>query len=447
MNGIWQKYKANYAAIARLGLPILVGQLGMIVVGFADNIMVGRYSTEALASASFVNNLFNVAIFGCVGFTYGLTPLIGALFSQNRHGTIGETLRNGLLLNVLFSLVVTAVMGVLYLNVERMGQPAELMPLIKPYFLLYLSGLLPISLFNAFAQWSYGIKLTQMPMWIVLSANMLNIAGNWLLIYGNCGCPELGLTGAGISTLTARWVCPAVIMFLFFRIRRFRSYRAGFVSSRISLTKLAQVNRTSWPVAIQSVLESGSFTVAAVMAGWIGKISLAAFQVIVITGMLGFCIYYGVGSAVAIMVSNAAGLSDRRGMRRAAFAGYHIMLALALLSSFTFILFEADLIHVFTRDPEVISLALTLIFPLVLYQLADATQINFANALRGTSHVMPMIWIAAVSYVVVGIPSTWLLAFPAGLGTYGIILSFACSLVLAAVLFLYYFIKTTRSAS
>ena len=177
--------------------------------------MVGRYSTEALASASFVNNLFNVAIFGCVGFTYGLTPLIGALFSQNRHGTIGETLRNGLLLNVLFSLVVTAVMGVLYLNVERMGQPAELMPLIKPYFLLYLSGLLPISLFNAFAQWSYGIKLTQMPMWIVLSANMLNIAGNWLLIYGNCGCPELGLTGAGISTLTARWVCPAVIMFLF----------------------------------------------------------------------------------------------------------------------------------------------------------------------------------------------------------------------------------------
>ncbi len=447
MNGTWQKYKANYAAIARLGLPILVGQLGMIVVGFADNIMVGRYSTEALASASFVNNLFNVAIFGCVGFTYGLTPLIGALFSQNRHGTIGETLRNGLLLNVLFSLMVTAVMGVLYLNVERMGQPAELMPLIKPYFLLYLSGLLPISLFNAFAQWSYGIKLTQMPMWIVLSANMLNIAGNWLLIYGNCGCPELGLTGAGISTLTARWVCPVVIMFLFFRMRRFRSYRAGFVSSRISLTKLAQVNRTSWPVAIQSVLESGSFTVAAVMAGWIGKISLAAFQVIVITGMLGFCIYYGVGSAVAIMVSNAAGLSDRRGMRRAAFAGYHIMLALALLSSFTFILFEADLIHVFTRDPEVISLALTLIFPLVLYQLADATQINFANALRGTSHVMPMIWIAAVSYVVVGIPSTWLLAFPAGLGTYGIILSFACSLVLAAVLFLYYFIKTTRSAS
>ena len=111
MNGTWQKYKANYAAIARLGLPILVGQLGMIVVGFADNIMVGRYSTEALASASFVNNLFNVAIFGCVGFTYGLTPLVGALFSQNRHGTIGETLRNGLLLNVLFSLMVTAEIG------------------------------------------------------------------------------------------------------------------------------------------------------------------------------------------------------------------------------------------------------------------------------------------------------------------------------------------------
>jgi len=444
MNGTWRKYKANYAAVARLGIPILVGQLGMIIVGFADNIMVGRYSTEALASASFVNNLFNVAIFGCVGFTYGLTPLIGALFSQERHGSIGATLRNGVLLNILFSLLVTAIMGVLYLNVERMGQPVELMPLIKPYFRLYLAGLLPISLFNAFAQWSYGIKRTQMPMWIVLSSNVLNIIGNWLLIYGHLGCPELGLTGAGISTLAARWICPAVIIFMFFRLHRFRRYREGFVASRINVTMLGQVNRTSWPVAIQSILESGSFTVAAVMAGWIGKISLAAFQVIVVTGMLGFCIYYGVGSAVAIMVANAAGLSDRKGMRRAAFAGYHIMLALAVLSSTAFVLFEADLIHVFTRDPEVISLAMTLIFPLVLYQLADATQINFANALRGTSHVMPMIWIAAVSYVVVGVPSTWLLAFPAGLGTYGIILSFACSLVLAAVLFLSYFIKTTR---
>ncbi len=102
--------------IIKLGLPILIGQIGMIIVGFADTKMVGVYSTEALASASFVNNLFNVSIFACVGFTYGLTPLAGALFSQGRLKAIGMLMRNGLFLNVLFALVVTGIMAIAYAN-------------------------------------------------------------------------------------------------------------------------------------------------------------------------------------------------------------------------------------------------------------------------------------------------------------------------------------------
>ena len=180
------------------------------------------------------------------------------------------------------------------------------------------------------------------------------------------------------------------------------------------------------------------------MAGWLGAVSLASFQIIVITGTLGFCVYYSLGSAVSVLVSNRAGLSDNDGMRRVAFAGYHIMLTLATISSLIFIFFEKDMILAFSEDPEVIAATMTLIVPLVLYQLGDATQINFANALRGTSNVMPMIWIAFVCYVVVGIPATYMLGFPAGLGTFGIILSFSASLFLAAGLFLYFFLKSTR---
>lgn len=99
----------------------------------------------------------------------------------------------------------------------------------------------------------------------------------------------------------------------------------------------------------------------------------------------------------------------------------------------------------FSHDSEVISVAVSLIVPLVLYQYGDATQINYANALRGTANVMPMLWIAFVSYVVVGVPATYLLAFPAGLGIYGIILSFSISLFLAAGLFLWFFMRSTRS--
>lgn len=441
---IWSKYRANYKSIIKLGLPILIGQLGMIIVGFADNIMVGKYSTEALASASFVNNVFNVAILACIGFTYGLTPLIGALFARKRDDAIGATLRNGLFLNVVFSLLVSGIMAILYFCLHRMGQPAELLPLIRPYYLLYLAGLLPISLFNVFAQWAYAINRTKMPMWIILVANAVNIMGNYMLIYGKCGCPELGLTGAGISTLLARILTMVCIIVVFFCLRRYRSYRDGFYHSRISSLHLSQINRTSWPVSLQMTLETGAFSIAAIMAGWLGKVPLASFQVMLIVGTLGFCVYYSIASSVSILVSNAAGLGDNAKIRRVSFAGYHILLILATVSSLVFIFFGEYLIKVFTDDPAVVLTSLALILPLVLYQYGDATQINFANALRGTSNVMPMLWIAFVSYVVVGLPVTWMLAFPLGLGLYGIFLSFSVSLFLAAALFLYFFMRTTR---
>lgn len=433
-------------SIIKLGLPILIGQLGMIIVGFADTKMVGLYSTEALASASFVNNLFNVCIFACIGFTYGLTPLIGALFSQSRHEAIGNTLRNGLFMNILFALALTGIMTAVYLNLHRLGQPEELLPLIRPYFLIYLSGLIPVSVFNVFAQWAYAINRTKMPMWIILAANGINIFGNWLLIYGNWGFPELGLNGAGIATLVSRILCPvAIIAVLVFR-KEYRPYRSGFAKSSLNRRAIGQINRTSWPVAMQMTFESGSFTAAAVMAGWLGAISLAAFQVIVIVGTLGFCVYYSVAAAVAVLVSNAAGLGDRQEMRSLAFAGYRILLTLAAAASCTFIFLGPSIIRQFTHDPQVIALALSMIVPLVIYQFGDATQINFANALRGTSNVMPMLWIAFVSYVIIGLPATWLLGFPCGLGTYGIILSFSVSLFVAAALFFYYFMRTTRKA-
>lgn len=440
-----RKYTSDYLSLIRLGLPILVGQLGMIVVGFADNIMVGHYSTEALASASFVNNLFNVAIFCCIGFTYGLTPIVGSLYAQKRQADIGAAVKAGLWLNIVFTLAVMAVMSVIYFNLERLGQPEELLPLIRPYYLIYLAGMLPVAVFNVFAQWSYGIKDTRLPMWIILAANLINVIGNYALIFGHLGMPEMGLTGAGLSTLLARVLCPATIILCFGCLRRNRDYRKGYASARVRGRELRDIWKISIPVSMQMTFESGSFTMAAVMTGWLSAVDLAAFQIVVITGTLGFCIYYSLGSAVTILVANEAGKADRTAMRRVAWSGYHVMLALMTLSSLTFIIFGRQLMGAFTDDPAVLAVAGGLIFPLVLYQAGDATQINFAGALRGTSKVMPMLWIAFVSYVVIGGPATYVLGFTFGMRTFGIILSFSVSLFIAAALFLTYFLKSTES--
>ena len=437
----------GYTRILKLGLPILIGQLGMIVVGFADTTMVGRYSTSALASASFVNNLFNVAILATMGFSYGLTPLIGALLSSKRHYDMGMMVRNGLLLNVIFTLAMMVIMTVGFFYVDSMGQPPELLPLIRPYYLIYLSGMLPIAVFNVFAQWSYAIRRTRIPMWITLASNVVNICGNWLLIYGNVGCPELGLTGAGIATLIARIFCPVVLFGVFMLRREFTEYRLGFTGGCISRRMLGQIGRTSWPISLQMAFETGAFSGASVMAGWLGAISLASFQIFLIIGTLGFCIYYSMGSAVSVLVANAAGTCDHVEMRSIAHRGYRIILCLAAMSSTFFICFTDRVVGIFTNDPLVEATAITLILPMVMYQLGDATQINYANALRGTAKVLPMLWISFVSYILVGLPSTYIMAFPLGLGIRGIVFSFSVSLFLAAGLFYYYFMRATRPNS
>lgn len=286
-----------------------------------------------------------------------------------------------------------------------------------------------------------------MPTVIVLISNVVNIGGNYLLIGGELGCPELGLEGAGLSTLAARILCPLLIILAFFGMKRFSGYSRGFGNSTpVSITP-GKVFATSMPVSLQMAMEAGSFSAAALIAGWLpdGTLALAAFQVLVIVGTLGFCIYYSVSTGVSVLVANAAGASDIPLMRRTGWAGYHVTLAISVVSCAIFLTCGPTLITFFSdNDMALISLATAQLFPLVLYQLGDATQINFAAALRGTSRVMPMLWIAFVSYVVVGIPVTWLLAHPAGLGLEGIFLSFSISLFLAGALFLLFFLKYTR---
>ena len=134
----YNTYKGHYKALFLLGLPIVIGQVGVIVLGFADTLMIGHHSTSELGAASFVNNVFNLVIIFSTGFSYGLTPVVGSFYGNRKFAPAGQALRCSLLANLLVGLLLTLIMGVLYLNVEHLGQPAELMPLIKPYYIVLL---------------------------------------------------------------------------------------------------------------------------------------------------------------------------------------------------------------------------------------------------------------------------------------------------------------------
>ncbi|WP_321425675.1 MATE family efflux transporter [uncultured Bacteroides sp.] len=443
MTEFFATYKEHYKALLRLGIPIVIGQLGMIILGFADTMMVGHHSTIELAAASFVNNLFMLAIIFSTGFSYGLTPIVGSLFGKGDETGAGQALKNSIVANTLVALLITVIMFVVYLNIHRFGQPEELLPFIRPYFLVLLATLIFVLIFNSFKQFADGITDTKTSMWILLWGNGLHIILNYLLIYGVFGLPELGLMGAGVSTLIARILMALGFAVLFLYSKRYTQYLKGFKLSGLSKELFKRLNELGWPIALQMGMETASFTFSTVMVGWLGSIALASHQVMLTISSLCFMIYYGMGAAIAVRVSNFRGKNDIVNVRRSAYAGFHIILLMAVVSSGAIFLLRNYLGAVFTESQEVNRTVLTLIFPFLLYQFGDGTQITFANALRGIADVKPMMYIAFFSYFLVSIPAGYFFGFILNWGVKGVWMAFPFGLSSAGVMFYLRFRKRT----
>lgn len=427
-------YKEHYKETIRLGVPIMLGQLGIIIVGFVDNIMVGWHSTTELAAASFVNNFFNLVFIAGMGFSYGLTPIIGGLFAQKEYTRAGEMLKNSLFINFIVGILLSLAMLTLLLNIEILKQPEELMPYIIPYYILQLFSVVVTMLFNSFKQFSDGTTNTLTPMWIMLGANVMNIIGNYFLIYGHWGCPELGLTGAGISTLTSRVMTLIVFCFLFARHSRYNVYLEGFRKATISRINIGKLVRIGLPVGFLMGVETGSFSLSVIMMGWIGTTALAAHQIAGVVTTLGFMIYYGIAAAVTIRVSAFRGWADWLNVRRASFAGLHLIMLTALAVVLLVLALRNYIGYLFTPEAEVAALVALLSWSIILYQFGDGLQILFANALRGIADVKYMAYMAFICHFGLALPIGYLCGFILEWGAIGIWCGFPVSLTTLGIL-------------
>ncbi len=419
----------HYKEIFKLGIPIVIGQLGIIIVGFADNIMVGQYDPLHLAAASFVNSVFNVPILFGLGFAYGLTPLVGQAYGRNETNKVARLLKNSLMLNFFIGLLLTLIMAIIYFNLEKLGQPEELIPIIRPYFKLQLTSLIFVMLFNAFKQFSDGITDSLTPMFIMIGANIVNIIGNYMLIYGKLGLPELGLTGAGISTLLSRIIMLVGFMIIFSVKKRYKPYFKAYNKTICNRKDTTKLNRMGWMVGIQMGVETGMFSIAGVMVGWLGTASLAAHQSLVTVSTLGFMMYYGIGAAISVRVSNYYGRDDMKNVRKSVSAGFQIIIMLGLIASSIFLLGRNIIGPIFTDSTEVHNIIKVLIPILILYQIGDCIQITFANALRGISDVTSMAIISLIGYIIVALPICYICGFVLDLGILGIWIGFPVGLI------------------
>lgn len=428
------KYGHNYKSLLRLAVPIIIGQLGGIITGLADTVMVGQYNTDSLAAASFVNNVLNTFIIFGTGFSFAMTPLVGENLARDKKYVVSAWLKNGIVANFLLSLVLLAGMSLIYFNVDVFGQPENLLPLIKPYFLVSMISVVFIMLANAFRQFVEGITDPSVSMWILLSGNLLNILGNYILIYGKWGCPEMGLLGAGYSTLLSRIFMLMMFVAVFLFRPSYKAYRKGFMRMWVLPNRLMRVTKLGLPIALQQGLEAATFSLTAIMVGWIGGLELAAHQVVIAISTISFTIYLGLGSATAIRTSYYKGAGDWVQVRKTTVAGVHLGLIVSLLTCVALWIFRNDISFLFSDDVAVSKIVISLIPILMLYQFVDGAQIVLANALRGLSDVKSIMWISFVTNFLMAIPTGYILGFPFDMGIKGIWLAYPVGFVFSVVL-------------
>lgn len=432
-----RKYKLQYKSIITLAIPIIVGQLGTIVTGLADTIMVGQHSTEELAAASFVNNVINAFIVLGTGFSFNLTPLIGENLAKNKLIAIGGWLKNSLVANLTTTILILAMLAGIYFNLDLLNQPEEIMPLIRPYYLITFASITFVMMANSFRQFVEGIANPSVSMWVFLSGNLLNIIGNYILIYGKFGAPELGLFGAGISTFVSRIVILLMFIIIFIRRNKYAPFRKGIAAIHINRKSWKKLNAIGWPIGLQQGIEASTFCMTAIMIGWLGSLQLAAHQIAITISLISFTTYLGLGSAVAIRTSYFKGANDWQMVRKITLAGVHIALGIFSMVCIILYLTKDFLGFIFTDDVAVNDIVKTLIPILMIYQIGDSIQIVLTNALRGLADVKIIMIISFIVYFMIAIPSGYFCGFILDLGISGVWLAypigFACSVTLLSL--------------
>lgn len=445
MTGLIGKYGSNYRSLLRLAVPIIIGQLGGIITGLADTIMVGQYGTNELAASSFVNNVLNAFIIFGTGFSFALTPLVGENLARDKRYVVSAWLKNGIVANFFLALLMMAVLTIIYFNVDKFGQPAELLgevegvegskDLIRPYFLISMISVIFIMLANSFRQFVEGITDPSISMWILISGNVLNIIGNYVLIYGKWGFPEMGLIGAGWSTLFSR-IFMLIMFILVFMLRpSYKAYRKGFKRMWVLPNRLIRITKLGVPIALQQGLEAVTFSLTAIMVGWLGSAEdMAAHQVVIAISTISFTTYLGLGSATAIRTSFYKGAKDWVQVRKTTVAGIHLGLIVSTLTCLALFIFKDDISYIFSDNDNVCKTVVLLLPILMLYQFVDGAQIVLANALRGLSDVKSIMWISFVTNFLIAIPAGYILGFPFGMGIEGIWLAYPIGFVFSVAL-------------
>jgi len=441
------KFKVESRKTLKLAGPIVLGQVGQNLITLADTLMVGALGATALAASAFAGSLFVIFLLFGLGTLAPVTALFAKMHGQDDHPQGGVLLRHSLIVALLMSALMIGGLYILKPFLGLFGQTSEILEQGTPFLVIITWSILPSLLYQTYKQLTDGIGQTAVGMWVMALGVILNIFGNYILIYGHFGAPAFGLIGAGYSTLFARCVMAVVMMVYVHRSAKLKKYLSLPWMHNLDHHMLRTMMRLGLPNGLIYLFEVGAFSGAAIIMGWFGPLPLAAHQITISVASMTFLFAVGIGIASSIRVGYELGRGDRAAARHAGFTSIYLSLIYMAFMAVAFLILRHWIPTMYVKDAEVIELAATFFIVVAVFQLFDGVQAVAMGALRGYSDTAWPSSMALISYWVIGLPLGYFLAFKTSIGPVGIWIGLAFGLACAATLFTWRFNKISKLKS
>ncbi len=436
-------YTKEFKYNLKLATPVMLGMLGHTFVSLVDNIMVGQLGSAELAAVSLGNSFIFIAMSLGIGFSTAITPLIAEADSEKNFKKGKSSFKHGLFLCTMLSLALFLLILLAKPLMYLMRQPEEVVVLAMPYLDLVAFSLIPLIIFQGFKQFSDGLSLTKYPMYATILANIVNVALNYVLIFGKLGFPQMGIVGAAVGTLVSRVIMLFFLWFLLRNKEKSKDYVTNIKLFVLNNSMIKKILNLGFPSAMQMFFEVAIFTAAIWLSGLLGKNPQAANQIALNLSSMTFMVAMGLSVAAMVRVGNQKGLRDFKELRRIAFSIFLLGLGLAFIFAILFLVFHKMLptIYVdlddasnFIDNTEVVSIAATLLIASAIFQLSDSAQVIFLGALRGLQDVKIPTLITFIAYWIIGFPISYFLGKEDAYGSFGIWLGLLVGLTSAAIL-------------
>ncbi len=415
----------------RLATPVILVQVGMVLMGAVDTMMLGRVSETDLAAGAIGNALSIAVIWSFIGILLAIDPMAAQAFGAGDHRRISRVLCRGVGVAVLLSAPATLIVIALGRVLPVTHQPQAIIEPATAYLRGIGPGVIAFLLFMCLRQTLQAMSIVRPALISIVVANVFNALANWALIFGNLGFPALGVRGSAYATSGSRWVM--LIVIAVFGWRHLRPYVGGW---RLSWLRPAALRTFLWvgvPIAVQVSLEVTVFSFAAVLIGRLGEAELSGHQVAISLASISFMVPLGFAGAATTRVGNAIGRRDQVAARRSALVC--LCLGAGVMTAFGLVFFSLPqlLARLFSDVPGVIAAAAALIPIAGLFQVADGLQVAAAGVLRGAADTRFPAFVALVGYWVVGMPVGAWLTFERGLGPSGVWWGLTFGLVFVAI--------------